>query len=224
MLRTKLTPIRTLAAASVLAAMATSCTIDPYTGEQKTSNTAKGAGIGAVAGAVLGAAVASDEDREKGAMQGAVVGAAAGGGYGYYMDSQEKKLRLRLEGTGVRVERYGDTIRLIMPGNITFETSQSNIQSGFYPVLDSIVEVVKEFNKTIIEFKGYTDSTGSFSFNQKLSEDRAQSVANYISNQNVYTSRMRITGMGPRNPVASNDTASGRAQNRRVEIDLIPMK
>ena len=213
--------IKLLTAGSIFALM-TACTIDPYTGEQKTSNTAKGAGIGAVAGAVIGAAVASDEDREKGAMQGAAAGAAVGAGYGYYMDRQEKILRQRLEGTGVRVQRYGDSIRLIMPGNITFDTNQSNIQSGFYPVLDSVVEVVKEFNKTVIEINGYTDSTGSFSYNQKLSEDRAQAVANYVANQNVFMSRIRVTGYGPRNPIASNDTASGRAQNRRVEINLVP--
>ena len=162
------------------AVFATACSIDPYTGEEKTSNTAKGAGWGALGGAVLGAAVSSKDDRKKGALQGAVVGAAAGGGYGYYMDRQEAKLRARLEGTGVGVQRVGDTIKLIMPGNITFDTSSSSIKGGFTSVLDSVVLVAKEFDKTLMQINGFTDSTGSFQTNQSLSEQRAGSVGRYL--------------------------------------------
>ncbi len=203
--------------------VAAGCSIDPYTGEEKTSNTAKGAGIGAVAGAVLGAAVSSDKDRKKGALQGAVAGAAVGGGVGYYQDRQEAMLRQRLEASGVRVQRVGDTIKLIMPGNITFDTNSSRVQGGFYPVLDSVVEVVKEFDKTLMQITGYTDSTGSFEYNQRLSEERAGSVARYFMGAGVASGRIRTAGYGPRDPIASNDSASGRAQNRRVEIDLLPM-
>ncbi|MDF1692789.1 MAG: OmpA family protein [Zhongshania sp.] len=201
---------------------ATACSIDPYTGEEKTSNTAKGAGWGALGGAVLGAAVSSKDDRKKGALQGAVVGAAAGGGYGYYMDRQEAKLRARLEGTGVRVERVGDNIKLIMPGNITFDTSSSAIKGGFHSVLDSVVLVAKEFDKTLMQINGYTDSTGSFQTNQSLSEQRASSVGRYFMNQGVAASRIRTSGYGPRDPIADNSTASGREQNRRVEIEMLP--
>lgn len=209
-------------AAVCLALVLGGCSIDPYTGEQKTSNTAKGAGVGAVAGAVLGAAVSSDKDRTKGAITGAAVGAAAGGGAGYYMDRQEALLRQRLEGTGVRVQRVGDQIKLIMPGNITFDTSSEQIRPGFTSVLDSVGVVLKEFDNTIVEVKGYTDSTGSFEYNQQLSERRAQSVANYLTGAAVAQGRVRISGYGPRYPIASNDTPEGRAQNRRVEIDLLP--
>ncbi len=208
--------------AGLMAFMVSACAVDPYTGEQKTSNTAKGAGMGAVAGAILGAAVASDEDREKGAWQGAAAGAAVGGGIGYYQDQQEAKLRKQLTGSGVQVRRVGDTITLVMPGNITFDVDQSAIKPSFTSVLDSVAVVVKEYNNTVVDVKGYTDSTGSFEHNQNLSESRAESVARYLMNRGVNQARIRTTGYGPRNPVASNDTAQGRAQNRRVEIDLIP--
>jgi len=208
--------------AGVMALMVSACAVDPYTGEQKTSNTAKGAGMGAVAGAILGAAVSSDEDREKGAWQGAAAGAAVGGGIGYYQDQQEAKLRKQLTGSGVQVRRVGDTITLVMPGNITFDVDQSAIKPSFTSVLDSVAVVVKEYNNTVVDVKGYTDSTGSFEHNQNLSEGRAESVARYLMNRGVNQARIRTTGYGPRNPVASNDTAQGRAQNRRVEIDLIP--
>ncbi|WP_372877807.1 OmpA family protein [Spongiibacter marinus] len=213
-----------LVACITVALFVTACSIDPYTGEEKASNTAKGAGWGALGGAVLGAAVSSKEDRKKGALIGAAAGAAAGGGYGYYMDRQEAKLRARLEGTGVGVQRVGDTIKLIMPGNITFDTGSSVIMSGFTSVLDSVALVAKEFDKTLMQVNGYTDSTGSFQTNQTLSEQRAGSVARYFMNQGVASSRIRATGYGPRDPIADNSTASGRAQNRRVEIELLPMQ
>ena len=196
---------------------------DPYTGEEKVSKTTKGAGIGAAAGAVLGAAV-SDDDRGKGAAIGAAVGAGIGGGVGNYMDRQEAVLREQLRGTGVRVQRVGDTIKLIMPGNITFDVDSARVQSDFEPVLDSVLAVVKEYNKTILDIKGYTDSTGSFEYNQQLSERRADSVARYFLNNGVVAGRIRTTGYGPRHPIASNETPEGRSQNRRVEIDLLPMK
>lgn len=210
----------------LIAAMATvfvaGCSIDPYTGEEKASNTAKGAGWGALAGAVAGAAI-NDDNREKGALIGAATGAAIGSGVGYYQDRQEAMLRQRLEATGVRVQRVGDTIKLIMPGNITFATDSSVVSPGFEPVLSSIVEVVNEFDKTLMQINGYTDSTGSFQYNQQLSEQRANSVARFFMNSGVTASRIRTAGYGPRDPIASNDTAGGRAQNRRVEIDLLPM-
>lgn len=200
------------------------CAIDPYSGEEKVSNTGKGAGIGALAGAVLGAAVSSDDDREKGALIGAAAGAAAGGGYGYYMDRQEARLRQQLEGTGVRVQRIGDTLKLIMPGNITFATNSDQVAASFTDVLASVGAVLREYDKTQVEVKGFTDSTGSFEYNQQLSERRAQSVARHLINHQVAPSRIRTAGYGPRYPIASNDSESGRAQNRRVEIDLVPAR
>lgn len=203
------------------AAVLSGCqTIDPYTREQKTGNAAKGAGIGAVAGAVLGAAVSSKKDRGKGALTGALVGGAVGGGIGYYMDQQEALLRQELEGTGVSVQRQGDEIRLIMPGNVTFATDSTRIDGSFYPVLDSVVTVLTKFDKTEMSVDGFTDSTGSFEYNQQLSEARAAAVANYLTGSGIDRLRINTQGYGERYPIADNGTASGRALNRRVEINI----
>ncbi len=209
--------------AIMVAGLSVGCaTVDPYTGEQKTSNAAKGAATGAVVGALLGAVINHD-DREKGALIGAGLGAGAGGGWGYYMDQQEAALREKLAGTGVGVARDGDTINLVMPGNITFATNQHNIKSSFFDVLNSVTIVLAEYDKTNIHVAGFTDSTGSFEYNQGLSEKRASSVASYLRQQGVDFSRVSTTGYGPRNPIADNGTVAGRAQNRRVELKLVPI-
>ncbi len=200
------------------------CTsIDPYTGEQKASNTAKGAGIGAVTGAVIGAATAGG-NRNEAILTGAAAGAAVGGGIGYYMDRQEAKLRAELQGTGVQVRREGNTIHLVMPGNITFDSSSYHIRSEFYPVLNSVVKVLAEFKKTSILVSGHTDSTGSMELNQTLSEQRAGSVGNYLTQNQVARGRVHTVGYGYRYPIASNNSAQGRQQNRRVELKLEPLE
>lgn len=197
-------------------------TYDPYTGEEKTSNATKGSIIGAIGGAAVGAATSSKSDRGKGALIGAASGAAVGGGIGYYMDRQESELRRRLEGSGVRVVRNGDQIDLVMPGNITFDTNQSTIKPTFSNTLESVALVLKEFDKTTIQIEGHTDSTGSRDYNQLLSERRAGAVRDFLLNQGIQAGRTRAVGYGPRSPVASNDTAAGREQNRRVELTLVP--
>lgn len=197
-------------------------TTDPYTGESKTSNTAKDAGIGALAGAVLGAAINHD-NRGKGALIGAAVGGAAGGGYGHYQDKQEEKLRQELAGSGVDVQRNGDNIKLIMPGNITFRTGSSEIQADFYDTLNSVASSLKEFPDSNVRITGYTDSTGNEMKNQILSEQRASSVARYLQSQGVTSARVQTSGLGERNPLQSNDTDAGRQANRRVELDVVPL-
>lgn len=199
-------------------------TTDPYTGEQKTSSTTKGAGIGAVAGAVVGAASASKSDRKKGALTGAVVGGAIGGGVGNYMDRQETALRERLQGSGVQVRREGNNLYLVMPGNITFASGRAEIRSDFYEVLNSVAVVLKEFNKTAIKVSGHTDSTGGDALNQTLSEQRADSVRSYLITQNVAAGRIQAYGYGPRYPVATNSSDVGRQANRRVELELVPIE
>lgn len=198
-------------------------TTDPYTGEQKTSNTAKGATVGAVAGAVVGAASSSKSDRKKGALIGAAAGGAIGGGIGNYMDRQEAALRNRLQGSGVQVRREGNNLYLVMPGNITFATGRAEIRADFYGVLNSVALVLKEFNQTAIKVSGHTDSTGSDDLNQRLSEDRANSVRSYLVSQQVASGRIQAYGYGPRYPIASNSSESGRQANRRVELELVPM-
>ena len=202
--------------------MAGCTTTDPYTGEQKTTNTTKGAAIGAVAGAVIGAATSSKKDREKGVLTGAVAGGALGAGVGVYMDRQEQALRTQLEGTGVRVARDGDNIRLIMPGNVTFDVDRDNIRPEFFGTLESVATVLKEYDQTSIRVTGHTDSTGSETYNQSLSERRAASVGQFLISQGIASRRVWTSGYGETYPIAGNDTEAGRQANRRVELELVP--
>jgi outer membrane protein OmpA-like peptidoglycan-associated protein len=200
-------------------------TTDPYTGEKKVSNTTSGAVIGASLGALAGLAVGKPGvGKRNAALIGAAVGALAGGAVGNYMDTQESELRAQLEGTGVSVTRKGDRIILNMPSNITFATDQDAVMPEFYPTLNSVALVLKKFNKTLVDVAGNTDSTGSAEHNQALSERRAVSVANYLGSQGVDVRRMAAIGNGADLPIASNATPDGRAQNRRVEISISPLK
>lgn len=199
-------------------------TLDPYTGESKTSNATKGAIIGAVSGAVVGLVSGDDSvERRKRVLIGAGVGALAGGAVGYYMDQQEAKLRAELQGTGVSVTRMGDNITLNMPGNVTFATDSSDLNSQFFDVLTSVSKVMNEFDKTVVEVAGHTDSDGSQGYNQSLSERRAGSVAEYLTTQGVIGQRLITIGMGETAPVAGNDTSMGKRANRRVEITMVPV-
>ena len=206
-------------ASGLMLTFAACTTINPYTQEQQTSNAAKGAGIGALSGAIIGAMTG---DR-KTALKGAVLGAATGGGVGYYMDVQEAKLRQRLQGTGVSVSRIGNNLILNMPSNITFSTGNASINANFYRVLDSVAIIFQEYQDTNIVVAGHTDSVGDAGFNQGLSEQRAQSVVGYLRSQGIVGQRLQAVGYGEQRPVASNASKAGRAQNRRVEITLMPL-
>lgn len=201
-------------------------TFDPYTGEEKTTNTAKGAGIGASAALLVSYLANKDKnsgERNRRLLRDAGIGAIAGGGVGYYMDTQEAKLRQQLRGTGVSVQRDGDNINLIMPGNITFPSNGRDLRADFYPVLDSVALVLQEFDKTIVAVAGYTDSQGSEAYNQSLSEARANSVASYLRTKKIVPARFQIVGFGEQNPIADNTTEQGRGLNRRVELTLLPI-
>ena len=139
------------------------------------------------------------------------------------MDVQEAKLRQKLEGTGVSVTRVGDNITLNMPSSITFALNSSDLNAQFYNALGGVAMVLKEYNKTVIEVAGHTDSTGSDQYNQQLSQRRAQSVAGYLSGQGIDGQRLLTVGAGESYPIASNDTEAGRAQNRRVEMTIVPI-
>ncbi|GGP81365.1 OmpA family protein [Shewanella ulleungensis] len=196
---------------------------NPYTGESENAKATNGAIIGAIGGAAIGVASASKKDRGKGALIGAASGAAVGGGIGYYMDVQEAKLRKQLQSTGVSVTRSGDNIILNMPNEVTFAVDQTVLSERAKSVLNSVVLVAKEYDDTRLNVIGYTDSSGSDSYNLRLSQVRASEVAQYITSQNVNGSRVSSTGMGEASPIASNNSAEGRAQNRRVEIVLTPI-
>ena len=162
-------------------------------------------------------------ERRQRALIGAGVGALAGGAIGNYMDRQEAELRAQLEGTGVSVTRIGDNITLNMPGNVTFATASSNLRPAFFDVLNSVGLVLEEYDQTVVEVAGHTDSRGSESYNQGLSEQRAESVADYLSSQGVSSQRIITVGMGESRPVADNGTSEGQQANRRVEITMVPI-
>ena len=197
--------------------MLASCAIDPYTRQTKVSNTAKGGVLGAAGGAIIGGIAGGG----KGALIGAAAGGVTGAGVGGYMDLQARALREELQGTGVSVNVEGEKIVLVMPGNITFSTNSYTIKDSFKPVLNSVAKVLDKYDETYVQIAGYTDNTGTASINNTLSYNRANAVANYLKLKGVSANRMLIEGKGSKNPIASNSTASGREQNRRVEITLV---
>ena len=221
--------MRTLSTLSVaLAATLSLAGCATYTGQSMDpsdpNRTQRGALIGASIGAVAGLLSGDDAtERRQRALVGAGVGALAGGAVGAYQDRQEAALRSQLAGTGVDVVRQGDNITLSMPGAITFGFDSSALQPQFRPVLDDLAVTLNEYNQTIVEVAGHTDSVGDAAYNQRLSEQRAASVANYLSGRGVMRDRMITIGAGESRPIASNDTEAGRAQNRRVEITLVPL-
>ncbi|GGE08177.1 cell envelope biogenesis protein OmpA [Aureimonas endophytica] len=200
------------------------CTTDPYTGESKLSNTAGGAGLGAAGGALGGYLIgrATGVNSGTAALVGAGVGALAGGGIGAYLDNQEAELRGQLRGTGVSVTRTGNSIVLNMPSNITFPTDGDQILPAFGPVLNSVAIVLRKYDRSLVEVAGHTDNVGSPSYNLDLSRRRALSVADYLSGQGIDGRRLDVRGYGMTRPVAENRSESGRAENRRVEITIIP--
>jgi len=206
---------------AILALAGCATTTDPWTGEERATRTSQGAAIGAGVGAVLGAI--SGGDRLKRAAIGAGVGALSGAAIGGYMDRQEAELRRQLRGTGVSVTRRGDEIILNMPGNVTFDFDSASLRGGFHEVLDSVALVLEEFDRTVLVIDGHTDSTGSRGYNMELSQRRASSVGRYLQSQGVNPVRIATYGYGPDHPVASNESASGRAANRRVELTLMPV-
>lgn len=213
--------LRTAAAALTAFALVACTTTNPYTGEEQTSKATSGAAIGAATGAVAGMLTGSRSAER--ALIGAGIGALAGGAVGGYMDRQEAELRRELEGTGVSVTRHGDNLTLNMPGNVTFETDSSDLSPRFFEVLDSVALVLNEYQKTVVHVNGFTDSTGPADYNQALSERRARAVAAYLRSQGIRSERLVSEGFGERHPVASNQTAQGREQNRRVELTLEPL-
>jgi outer membrane protein OmpA-like peptidoglycan-associated protein len=192
------------------------------TGNPDTAKTRSGAAIGAGIGAVIG--LLSKGDKFDNAAIGAAIGGLGGAAIGNYQDQQERKLRAQLANTGVEVQRVGNNITLDMPGGVTFATNSADINANFYTVLDQVATTLGEFNQTVIEVAGHTDSTGARAYNMTLSERRAGSVVSYLSGRGIARERMIAVGAGPDHPVDTNETAEGRAQNRRVEITIVPVE
>ena len=189
------------------------CTATGY--NNKTTATAGGAAVGALIGQAIG-------QDTKGTLIGAGIGALAGLGWGAYKDQQTKELQARLQNTQVKVTDEGNYINLNLPGGVTFPTNGYVIGNGFYGPLNDIASVLNQYPETRIVISGNTDNTGAYSYNMDLSVKRARSVADYLVRRGVNPNRITINGFGPDRPIASNSTASGRAQNRRVEIQIFP--
>jgi len=211
----------TLAVFTAGCATYTGQTNDPSDPNRTKRGALIGAGIGAVAGLLSGGDAV---ERRQRAMVGAGIGALAGGGIGAYQDRQEAELRRETAGTGIDVSRDGDVIKLNLPDGVTFDFAKYDLKPQFYPALNTVAATLKEYNQTIVEISGHTDSIGSDAANQTLSERRANAVSSYLMGQGVQRERFEVVGMGERYPVAGNDTDSGRALNRRVEIRLLPLQ
>lgn len=214
------TRLHRFVATGLAALLVSACATNPDTGQREMTKTGKGAAIGAAAGAVVGGV--SGGDRGKRAAIGAAAGAAIGAGIGKYMQNQEEKLRQQTAGSGVEVSRQGDNVVLNMPSSVTFATDSAQISPAFQATLDQVASTISEYSDTRVRIAGHTDSTGSDTYNQQLSERRAQAVANYLMGRGVASSRISTVGHGETQPVASNDTPEGRQANRRVEIVLSP--
>lgn len=216
-----------LVSASIALLGATACTTtDPYSSTPRRNNTATGAIAGAVGGALLGylTNTSNSEEGRENALLGAGIGALAGTAVGVYMDRQQEALERELSGTGVGVAREGDVLILRMPSDVTFASNQSVISSGFYPVLDDVAAVLQRYDSSTIDIIGHADSRGTDEYNLGLSRERASNVARYLIDRGVLPARLYVEGRGESSPIASNDTAAGQAQNRRVEITIRPFR
>lgn len=182
----------------------------------------QGAVIGGLAGAVIGKNTGDKKDKR--ILGGAVIGGLAGAAIGNYMDQQEAALRQQMQGTGVEVQRQDNNIVLTMPDAITFDFGQSTLKPQFYGVLGNLANTLNQFPDTRIQVAGHTDNVGSDASNLRLSQDRANSVRTYLASAGVAQQRMQAVGFGESRPIADNSTEAGRAQNRRVEITLIPVQ
>ncbi|MET0545836.1 MAG: OmpA family protein [Caulobacterales bacterium] len=214
--------IRKLMAASLAGLLLTACTTtDSTTGQVRQNRAGTGAIIGAIGGAAAGTLAGGNDKRN--AAIGAAVGALAGAGIGAYMDNQQKELENQMARSGVGIVREGDNIRLNMPSDITFDVNQDTIKPSFDDTLSKVASTLEKYPKTTIDVIGHADSTGSDDYNLALSDRRARSVAGFLVSHGVMEQRIWTQGRGESQPIASNDTEQGRAQNRRVEILLRPV-
>lgn len=211
---------------AILLGGAACTTMDPYSSTPRRNNTGTGAIAGALGGAVLGylTNTSDSEQGRKNALIGAGIGALGGAAVGSYMDRQQRELEAELSGSGVGVARQGDNLVLRMPSDVTFASNQSSITPRFNATLDDVAGVLNRYDQSIIDIVGHADSDGADDYNLNLSRQRASSVAQALVSRNVLADRLYVDGRGESAPIASNATAEGKAQNRRVEILIRPFR
>jgi outer membrane protein OmpA-like peptidoglycan-associated protein len=208
---------KSIIAATVFALVATGCA--DMSATQR--GTATGAGVGAGLGAILGGTTGGGggERAAKGAVIGGAAGALIGNIWSNRMEKQKQAMEQATRGTGVQVSQTSDNrLKLEIPADVSFDTGRSDIKSNFRPVLERFAQTLNENPAATVTIIGHTDSVGGESVNQPLSVDRAASTRGYLAQRGVASNRIAIEGRGEREPIASNDDASGRARNRRVEI------
>lgn len=218
---------QTLAIALIATLASAGCATDEYGNSRSYTNAEKGAMMGAIGGAVVGAAV-NHNNRGKGALIGAVGGGLAGGAVGHYMDTQQKDLQKVLapevSNGSIDIDKNPDNSLLVsMTSATAFDSGSYALKPGFYPVLDKIAKVLNTYGKTSLTIVGHTDNVGSDASNQTLSDRRADAVEAYLKTRNVAPQRLTSYGRGESSPRASNNTESGKALNRRVEILIVPV-
>ena len=221
-MRTKLI----LTGVSIIALLGACTTTDPYSSTPRRNNTGTGVIAGALGGALLGylTNTSNSEQGRKNALIGAGIGALGGAAVGQYMDRQQRELEAELSGSGVGVARQGENLVLRMPSDVTFASNQSTINNRFYATLDDVAAVLNRYDQSVIDIIGHADSDGADDYNLNLSRQRASSVAQYLVSRNVLADRLYVDGQGENAPVASNATAAGKAENRRVEILIRPFR
>ncbi|RED17393.1 OmpA family protein [Parasphingopyxis lamellibrachiae] len=226
MTKLKQVTARKLLAGSAIVGMigaTAACTTNPETGNQRISRAAIGGVAGAVGGYLIGDLVGGRRDRTE-RIVGAGLGAVAGIAIGTYMDRQQRELEQATAGTDTNVIRDGDNLYLQMPGSVAeFDVDSSTVRPQFRATLDEIAQTLNSYPETYIDIYGHTDSDGSDGYNLDLSNRRAQSVAGYLASRGVNRARMATEGFGESQPIASNATAAGKQQNRRVEIRIVPI-
>ncbi|MXU66466.1 OmpA family protein [Oceanomicrobium pacificus] len=213
-----MTYLRSSAAIALVATLGLSACTNP---DGTKNNTGTGAAAGAAFGAAAGQIIGGDTGA---AVVGGILGAAAGAAIGNNLDKQEAALRQQIGGSGATIVNTGEQLVVSLPEAITFDFDSAVLKSQFVPSVNAIARNLNEYPNTVVRVVGHTDSTGSASYNEQLSRQRAQSVANQLAAGGVSSSRLSVVGVGASQPIASNSTSAGRQQNRRVEIVIIPTR
>lgn len=214
----KTTRLLTSAAAVLSLITVSACVTDPNTGERKVSRTAIGGAGGAGLGYLLGSVIGGSTAR----ILGAGIGGVAGGAIGYQKDKQIRELRESTAGSGIDVTESGDGILLNLP-DVTFAVDSTEISPAFQSALTRVAQSMVQYPDSLVDVYGHTDSTGSDQYNLDLSQRRADAVSRYLISRGVSSARLQAKGMGESYPVADNNTADGRAKNRRVEVKITPV-
>lgn len=188
------------------------------------NKTKKGAAIGAGAGAAAGAAIgkAANNNTILGAIIGAAVGGAAGAAIGKYMDKQAEEIQRDVE--GAKVERVGEGIKITFDSGILFDVNSNKVKPEGEANITKLADILKKYDDTEVLIEGHTDSSGEDKYNDELSVKRANSVAELVKQKGIENSRLNTKGYGEKQPIATNETTEGKAQNRRVDIAIMANK